>query len=69
MIDQGHVFFHSKPIPPGTYEVVVTAAGGISANASFLVYRYNSQPALAGGAAGPAADGPATGRAAGRRRP
>ena len=45
-IDQGHVFFHGKPIPAKTYEVVVTAPGGISANASFQVYSFNSQPAL-----------------------
>jgi serine/threonine protein kinase len=46
VIDQDHVFFHGKPIPPKTYEVVVTAPGGISANASFQVYSFNSQPAL-----------------------
>jgi len=46
VVDQGHVFFHAKPIPPAVYEVVVTAAGGISATASFQVYPYNSQPAL-----------------------
>jgi serine/threonine protein kinase len=46
VIDQGHVFFHSKPIPPATYEVVVTAAHGISATTSFQVYSYNSQPQI-----------------------
>jgi serine/threonine protein kinase len=45
-IDQGHVFFHGQPIPPATYEVVVTAAEGIRATASFQVYNYNSEPPL-----------------------
>jgi serine/threonine protein kinase len=45
VIDQGHVFFRSV-MPPGIYQVVVTAAGGISANASFRVYSFASQPAL-----------------------
>ena len=46
VIDQGHYFFHSKPIPPDIYEVVVTAPGGLSATASFEVYSLNDQPAL-----------------------
>jgi serine/threonine protein kinase len=46
VIDQGHYFFHSKPIPPNVYEVVVTAAGGLSATASFQVYSLNDEPAL-----------------------
>jgi serine/threonine protein kinase len=46
VVDQGHVFFHSKPIPPGIYEVVVTAAGGISATASFRVYSFGNEPQL-----------------------
>ncbi len=35
-VDQGHRFF-SGPIPPGTYEVTVTASGGLSTRASFRV--------------------------------
>ena len=35
-VDQGHRFF-SGPIPPGTYQVVVTAPGGRSVSASFIV--------------------------------
>ena len=58
VIDQGHVFFGSKPIPPKTYEVVVTAAGGLSATASFRVYSYNSQPALRQVPPGPPPTGP-----------
>jgi serine/threonine protein kinase len=46
VVDQGHVFFHSKPIPPAIYEVVVTAAGGISATTSFQVYSFNAEPSL-----------------------
>jgi serine/threonine protein kinase len=46
VVDQGHYFFHSKPIPPAIYEVVATAPGGISADTSFRVYSFNSQPAL-----------------------
>jgi hypothetical protein len=61
VIDQGHVFFPSKPIPPGYHEVVVTAAGGISATARFLVYSYNSQPALQEVPAGPPPTGPQPG--------
>jgi serine/threonine protein kinase len=57
VIDQGHVFFHAKTIPPAIYEVVVTAPGGISATASFRVYNYNSQPALQEVSAGPAPSG------------
>jgi serine/threonine protein kinase len=45
-VDQGHYFFHSKPIPPAIYEVVATAPGGISADTSFRVYSFNNQPAL-----------------------
>jgi serine/threonine protein kinase len=45
-IDQGHVFFHGKPIPAAIYEVVVTQPGGLSATASFQVYNYDSQPPL-----------------------
>src|ERR1700722_9514879 len=58
VIDQGHVFFHSKPIPPATYEVVVTAGGGISATASSRVYSYDSQPPLQEVPAGPPPSGP-----------
>ena len=53
VIDQGDGFFHSKPIPPAIYEVVVTAPGGISATASFRVYSYNSQPSLQEVSSGP----------------
>jgi hypothetical protein len=35
-IDQGHVFF-AGPIPPGSYHVLVTGAGGREATASFQV--------------------------------
>jgi hypothetical protein len=35
-IDQGHLFFRG-PIPPGNYQVVVTASSGRSASASFTV--------------------------------
>jgi hypothetical protein len=59
VIDQGHVFFHSKPIPPATYEVVVTAAGGISATASFQVYSFNAEPQLKEAPAGPPPSGAA----------
>ena len=45
VIDQGYLFF-AKPIPPGTYEVVVTAAGGISATVSFQVNSYDSEPSV-----------------------
>ena len=64
-IDQGHVFFHSKPIPPAIYEVVVTAAGGISATASFRVYSFNDQPPLREVPAGP----PPTGQPPGGQQP
>jgi serine/threonine protein kinase len=60
VIDQGHVFFHST-IPPATYEVVVTAADGISATASFRVYNYNDQPALVEVPPGAAPTGPPPG--------
>jgi serine/threonine protein kinase len=60
VIDQGHVFYHSA-IPPMTYEVVVTAAGGLSATASFRVYSYNSQPPLREVPAGPPPSGPPPG--------
>jgi hypothetical protein len=44
-IDQGHRFFHSGPIPPGTYRVVaMSSSGGLSASASFRV-----NPAANGG--------------------
>jgi serine/threonine protein kinase len=46
VVDQGHYFFHSKPTPPAIYEVVATAPGGISADTSFRVYSFSSQPAL-----------------------
>jgi len=46
VIDQGHYLFHDRPIPPGTYQVVVTAAGGLSASTSFIVYPYANEPAL-----------------------
>jgi serine/threonine protein kinase len=46
VIDQGPSFFHSKPMPPGIYEVEATAPGGISADASFRVYSYNDQPPI-----------------------
>jgi Protein kinase domain len=46
VVDQGHVFFHSQPIPPAIYEVVVTAAGGISATTTFQVYSFNAEPQL-----------------------
>ncbi len=46
VIDQGHYFFHSKPIPPGAYEIVVTAPGGFSADTSFEVNSFSSEPAL-----------------------
>jgi hypothetical protein len=37
-IDQGHLFFHGHgPIPPGTYQVVVTTPGGRSVKATFRV--------------------------------
>jgi serine/threonine protein kinase len=61
VIDQGHVFFHGKPIPAATYHVVVSAAGGISANTSFLVYPYNSQPGLVEVSGSPPASGPPPG--------
>jgi serine/threonine protein kinase len=46
-IDQGHVFFRQK-IPPGTYEVVVTASGVPGVKATFEVNQ-----AAAGGPPGP----------------
>ena len=63
VIDQGHVFFHGKPIPPQVYEVVVTAPGGISATTSFRVYPYNSQPPITEVPGGPPpSDSPPTGQ-------
>jgi serine/threonine protein kinase len=53
VIDQSDGFFHSKPIPPAIYEVVVTAPPGISATASFRVYPYDSQPPLQEVSSGP----------------
>jgi serine/threonine protein kinase len=47
-IDQGHVFF-SGPMPPGTYQVLVTAAGEPTARASFLVNDGAQHPPPAGG--------------------
>jgi hypothetical protein len=46
VVDQGHYFFHSKPIPPGVYEVVVTAPRGVSADASFQVNSFSTEPTL-----------------------
>jgi serine/threonine protein kinase len=46
VIDQGHYFFHSKPMKPDVYEVVVTAPGGISVYTSFRVYSFNTEPSL-----------------------
>ena len=46
VFDQGHYFFHGKPIPAGVYEVVATAPGGLSADTSFRVYSYNAQPSV-----------------------
>ncbi|HEX4290488.1 MAG TPA: serine/threonine-protein kinase, partial [Trebonia sp.] len=46
VVDQGHYFFHAKPIPTGVHEVVATAPDGLSADTSFQVYSYNAQPAL-----------------------
>jgi serine/threonine protein kinase len=46
VFDQGHYFFHSKLIPPGVYEVVATAPGGLSADTSFQVYSFSGQPPL-----------------------
>jgi serine/threonine protein kinase len=46
VIDQGHYFFHAKPIPAGNHEVVVSAAGGLRADTSFLVYSFDSEPPL-----------------------
>ena len=66
VIDQGHVFFHGKPIPPGIYAVVVTAPGGLRADTSFQVYSYDSRAGAPGGAGKPAAVA-ARRRAAGRR--
>ena len=37
-IDQGHYFFHGRPIPIGVYRVVVTAPGRPALNISFRVY-------------------------------
>jgi serine/threonine protein kinase len=61
VIDQGHYFFHAKPIPPGIYEVVVTAPGGITADASFRVYSFNGQPPLQEVPPGPPPTGPPPG--------
>ncbi|HXT89680.1 MAG TPA: serine/threonine-protein kinase [Trebonia sp.] len=47
-IDQGHVFFRTGKIPPGTYQVVVTAPGEPSLKATFVVNR-----AASGGPPGP----------------
>jgi hypothetical protein len=58
VIDQGHVFFHGKPIPPATYEVVATAPGGLSADTSFRVYPYDSVPALQVVSGSPPPSGP-----------
>ena len=46
VIDQGHYFFHSQPIPPRDYEVVVTAPGGLSADTSFEVNSFGAEPSL-----------------------
>ena len=46
VIDQGHYFFHSKPMKPGFYQVVVTAPGGINARTPFRVYSFNAEPTL-----------------------
>jgi serine/threonine protein kinase len=69
VIDQDHVFFHST-IPPGYYEVVVTAAGGISATSRFRVYSYDNQPALQEVPAGAQPSGPPpTGQPPGGQQP
>jgi serine/threonine protein kinase len=58
VIDQGHVFFRGKPIPPAIYEVVATAPGGLSADTSFRVYSYDDQPALQEVSGSPPPSGP-----------
>src|ERR1700722_4126199 len=52
-IDQGHLFFHHGPIPAGTYDVVVTAANGLTVSTSLVVYSYTSEPPLRQIPAGP----------------
>jgi hypothetical protein len=47
-IDQGRLFFHTGKIPPGTYQVVVTAPGEPSVKATFVVNQ-----AASGGPPGP----------------
>jgi serine/threonine protein kinase len=61
VIDQGHYFFHSRPIPPGRYEAVVTAPGGLSATTSFIVYPYDAEPPLRQAPPGPPPTGPPPG--------
>jgi hypothetical protein len=61
VIDQGHVFFHGKPIPPTTYEVVATAPGGLRAYTSFLVNPYDSEPAVQEVPGSPPPSGPPPG--------
>jgi serine/threonine protein kinase len=46
VIDQGHYFFHSKPMKPGLYRVVATAPGGIIVHTLFQVYGFNAEPTL-----------------------
>ena len=61
VIDQGHYFFHSKPIPPGGYEAVVTAPGGLSADTSFQVNSFSAEPTLQEVPPGPPPSGQPTG--------
>ncbi|TVZ07485.1 serine/threonine protein kinase [Trebonia kvetii] len=53
-VDQGHIFFKGL-IPPGTYQVFVTAAGEPTARASFLVNAGALHPPPPGGSGPPPA--------------
>jgi serine/threonine protein kinase len=45
-IDQGRYFFSTTPIPPGTYDVVVTAPGTRALSIPFTVDPMGSEPAI-----------------------
>jgi serine/threonine protein kinase len=65
-IDQAHAFFRSE-IPPGDYQVVITAPGRNKATITFLVHQFDTNPPVntvpvgappAGGPGGPNGGGP-----------
>jgi serine/threonine protein kinase len=63
-IDEGHLFF-GGPIPPGSYEVVVTAPDRSQVITSFIVYNAASEPPIRAAAYPPPSGAPPAGSGGG----